>query len=102
MKPYRPSNVTEVLMFSEQFCDCCHHWQGSDEDPIGCPISNATPTLFANPGDAEYPSQWVEDDDGKNPRCLAHHPRAARKEVETVLPLSPEEAEWLRKQMAKT
>ena len=97
MKPYIPSNGTEGLEFTSKFCECCQHWQeGPEPDcPIGCPIANAT--LFSSPGDVYYPSQWVQNDDGKNARCLAHFPKAKRKIVETTEPLSPEQKEWLER-----
>ena len=97
MKPYKPSNGTEGIIFQEQFCDRCLHNQDIDDEcGVGCPILIAT--FFASIGAPSYPNQWVEDDNGSNPRCLAHNPAPAKKIVETALPLTQEQREWLAKQ----
>jgi hypothetical protein len=71
-KSYRPSNGTEGEEFECQWCARCTHDATFREDPDsgdGCPIISAA-QIF-NPGDEEYPKEWIEDDDGSNPRCTA-------------------------------
>lgn len=64
-KSYIPSNGTEGAIFRERFCDQCKHdhkylYETTDPEDA-CPISNAT--LLHNPGDAEYPKEWIYTDD---------------------------------------
>jgi len=69
-KPYRPSNGTEGEMFFCAWCDRCKHdaaFRRNPDSGRGCAlIANS---MAYNIGDPEYPKQWVEDDDGSNPRC---------------------------------
>lgn len=69
-RPWRPSNGTEGAMFEERWCVRCKHdaeWWERMENP--CEIHNAA--LAFQIGDPRYPKEWVCDDDGSNPRCLA-------------------------------
>lgn len=64
-KPYIPSNGTEGMIFRERFCDECKHdhkylYETTDPEDA-CQIFNAT--LLHNPGDAEYPKEWIRVDD---------------------------------------
>ena len=66
MKPYRPSNGTEGAYFQEAQCGSCA------KHPT-CKIPRQT--MRHKQDDAEYPKEWVKDDDGSNPRCTAHEPK---------------------------
>jgi len=68
MKSFRPSNGTEGMMFSEQFCERCKH-EGFTPGESPCEILGNT--MFYDISDDEYPREWVQDDDGTNPRCTA-------------------------------
>jgi len=63
-KPYRPSNGFEGLAFNNLFC--CHC--GKADDLGVCDIF--CDTMIYNPGDAEYPKEWVYDANGQ-PTCTA-------------------------------
>ncbi len=69
LKPYRPSNGTEGMIFQEKFCDNCIHdkeWREKDKNPCQI-LSN---TLMYERRDAEYPKEWVHDRAGKG-TCTA-------------------------------
>ncbi len=66
MKPYRPSNGTEGAYFQEAQCGSCV------KHPT-CKIPSQT--MRHKEDDAEYPKEWVKDDDGSNPRCTAREER---------------------------
>lgn len=76
-KPYRPCNGSEGEWFSSRFCDRCQHdaeYRNTDGEKGGCPIlANA---LCFDIDHADYPKEWVEDDDGANPRCLVFEAEA--------------------------
>jgi len=65
MKPYRPSNGSDGELFMLEFCYRCERY---DED-TGCPILFAS--MAYDLGDAEYPKEWVKEDDGSEARCTA-------------------------------
>lgn len=72
---YRPSNGTEGDFFISRFCWTCarsEHLQpgASDDSPAGCPILDLT--YIHDTEDPEYPSEWIEDDEGA--RCTAYVP----------------------------
>jgi hypothetical protein len=72
--PYQPSNGTEGAMFTAQFCDRCKRdekYRRTDDGADGCKI--LLNTLVFNPGDENYPKEWVSDDAVGlvNPRCTA-------------------------------
>lgn len=64
-QPFRPSNGTEGMIFTDAFCDRCIHEKfthtGNDKDKM-CDILNATMAFGIN--DKEYPSEWQFDSDG--------------------------------------
>jgi hypothetical protein len=71
-KPYRPSNGTEGDYFQNDWCEKCARDQAFRNNPDsgdGCPIVAAT--LIFDIHESEYPKEWIEDDDGSNPRCTA-------------------------------
>lgn len=73
-KPYEPSNGTEGCWFTDKFCFQCekdrkYHSAEEPKPEDGCEII-ANAFAFSK-GDKEYPQEWVEDDDGSNPRCTA-------------------------------
>ncbi len=71
-KPYRPSNGTEGECFYENWCLHCSRDAAFRDDPDsgdGCPIVASTYVFEIN--DPLYPKEWIEDDDGSNPRCTA-------------------------------
>ena len=72
-RKYQPSNGTEGMMFTEEFCEqCIHerwcHFPEEDKDEDKCEIwSN---TMIYDVKDPEYPKEWVYDDDD-TPTCTA-------------------------------
>lgn len=64
MKSYRPANGSEGMDFMEVYCERCVH---NRQWPL-CEIQ--ANSMVYNVGDASYPSEWVCDDNGHNPRCL--------------------------------
>jgi len=67
MKPYRPGNGTEGDFFMAAHCDSC------GKQPT-CKIPMLTMTFDED--EIGYPPEWVEDDDGSNPRCTAREARS--------------------------
>lgn len=73
MKRYRPSNGSEGDCFQAAFCERCIRdrlaraptWDYAN----GCEI--LCRSLFFGVNDPHYPKEWVQDDDGSNPRCTA-------------------------------
>lgn len=67
---YQPSNGTEGMWFTGEWCDRCRHDEaarkGRPED--GCKILAHTMCLDYN--DPDYPSEWRYDEDGI-PQCTA-------------------------------
>ena len=62
-KSYIPCNGTEGSIFRERFCYQCKHEHKyiETQDPEhACQIFNAT--LLYNPGDDEYPAEWIYKD----------------------------------------
>lgn len=62
-KSYRPSNGSEGLYFTAEFCERCTKYADG-----GCPI--LLNTLLYEKNEPEYPGEWVYDDSG-NPTCTA-------------------------------
>ena len=70
-KPYRPSNGTEGMMFTERFCERCKHYETGNRTgntDYACMIH--TLTLMHDPGDEKYPVEWTHDFKGC-PICTA-------------------------------
>lgn len=68
MKKYKPSNGTEGMVFTDQFCMQCTH---CDPDPSGdkqCDI--LLRTLIYEVDEPEYPEEWIYKDGV--PTCTAH------------------------------
>jgi hypothetical protein len=66
---YCPSNGTEGMMFTEEYCMHCLH---CDPDPNGkkqCELLLATLCFY--PTDPEYPREWIIDSLGK-PKCTKY------------------------------
>jgi hypothetical protein len=81
-KPYRPSNGTEGEGFEGQWCEKCTRDAGFRENPDsadGCPI--LANVMIFNVDEAGYPKEWIQDDDGGNPRCTAFAPESPRREA---------------------
>ena len=71
-KPYRPSNGTEGDIFYHWWCSACardHAFRDNPDSGDGCPIVAAT--FVFNIDEPEYPKEWIQNDDGSNPRCTA-------------------------------
>lgn len=66
-KPYRPSNGTEGMYFTSEFCEQCFHENPHPDKKPKCEILSLSMCFDLN--DKEYPKEWVQDLDGKNPRC---------------------------------
>lgn len=59
-KPFYPSNGTEGMMFTEEFCECCLHEKFTHTQRHGdeqCEIFSLT--MFHDPRDKEYPKEWI-------------------------------------------
>lgn len=71
MKRYRPSNGSEGDCFMAQFCERCVKDRAARAGDYanGCDILCAS--LAFGIGHELYPKEWVQDDDGGNPRCTA-------------------------------
>lgn len=71
-RPYQPSNGTEGEGFVGHFCDRCLHDRAvrlHEDYANGCPI---LARAFAfKPGNPDFPDEWIQDDNGDNPRCTA-------------------------------
>jgi len=74
-RSYIPSNGSEGEGFQESFCNRCARDAAFREtdyegDPaLGCQIlANTMAIPFNSP---DYPKEWIQDDDGGNPRCTA-------------------------------
>ena len=68
-RSYRPANGTEGDFFMEDWCYRCT----KDSDANLCPIIGRTMAYGIN--EAGYPTEWIMDDDGDNPRCTAFEAR---------------------------
>lgn len=64
---YYPSNGTEGMHFTSQFCDHCIHDNPDPDKKPKCDILTAAMCFY--PTDPEYPREWIEDANGRNPRC---------------------------------
>ena len=63
---YRPSNGTEGEFFMERWCYRCRHDSAPDDF---CPI--LATTMAFDVDDPEYPSEWVQNEDGIGGYCTA-------------------------------
>lgn len=66
-RPFRPSNGTDGDIFMAGFCHRCEHMQDDGRAP--CEILGRTFVLDI--GHADYPTEWIQEDDGSNARCTA-------------------------------
>lgn len=64
---YRPSNGTEGMIFTSEYCDHCIH--ENSEKGKHCKIYTAT--LFFAPYEPEYPIEWRYNSLG-HPTCTAY------------------------------
>lgn len=75
MRPYRPSNGTEGIVFDNAWCANCQHDAAWREDDHAEPCDILSRTFVYSIDDADYPTEWVEDDvpypAPTNPRCTA-------------------------------
>lgn len=71
MKRYRPSNGSEGDCFQAHFCERCIKDRAARAGDYanGCDI--LCRSLFFGINDPDYPREWVQEDDGSNPRCTA-------------------------------
>lgn len=73
-KPYRPSNGTEGMMFTDRFCEVCKkeaRYRATCESAKpegGCEILLAT--LMLDVDEPGYPPEWTHTDRGE-PTCTA-------------------------------
>jgi hypothetical protein len=65
IRPYRPSNGTEGMIFMEEWCDTCAKENGDRH----CSILGKSMFLFTT--DKGYPKELIYNHDG-SPVCLAH------------------------------
>lgn len=73
MKKYRPSNGEEGYRFRAKFCDECEkdrRYMETGDPGYSCKI--LTKTVWADIKSSDYPSEWVQDANGRNPRCTAY------------------------------
>lgn len=71
LKPYRPSNGTEGMMFQEEWCERCERDRAfrADQNNDGCSILSATMVYMAD--DPKYPKEWVYEPEAmKRDGCL--------------------------------
>lgn len=62
-KLYRPSNGSEGMYFTAEFCERCVHDKFTENNPEdGCPQLAAS--LAFGVKDPEYPREWIYDDEG--------------------------------------
>lgn len=66
-KSYRPSNGTEGMMFTDEYCDKCIH--DNPEKGKYCKILSAS--LMYEKKEEGYPKEWVYDSQGY-PTCKAY------------------------------
>ena len=67
MKPYRPSNGTEGMYFTSEFCEnCIHDNPDYNAKSPRCEILTLTMCLSAN--DPDYPKEWIYNDNNE-PTC---------------------------------
>ena len=57
MKPYRPSNGTEMQIFQCNWCEKCEWWPLAPADPNQCGIFAMA--IVHEVEDPEYPKEWV-------------------------------------------
>lgn len=65
-EPYQPSNGTEGMWFTENFCMNCIHCDPNPEGEKQCDI--LCRSLLFKIGDKEYPTEW-QYGDNDNPIC---------------------------------
>lgn len=71
-KSYIPSNGSEGSSFISHWCGECkkdQKYYETQDGKDGCQILMLT--MIHNPGDPDYPPEWIIDDDYSNPRCTA-------------------------------
>ena len=67
-QPFRPSNGDHGEWFMGQFCFQCKRDDDEHED-YPCEILGRV--LGLDIDDPDYPTEWIKDEDGSNPRCTA-------------------------------
>jgi len=86
------------MAFQAEFCDrCIRDGYRITEDPAdGCAILSAS--LFYELGDGRYPKEWIENDDGTNPRCTAFKEGTDNAMIEKMerKDLDKSEAAWMK------
>jgi hypothetical protein len=65
MNKYRPSNGTEGDFFMDKFCFRCRN----DSEDAQCSLLIAS--MVFDVDDPEYPSEWVQNEDGIGGYCTA-------------------------------
>ena len=71
-KPYEPSNGTEGMQFTSFYCDRCSReekYERTQDGKDACRLLSAS--LVFRKTDPEYPEEWIQEDDGSNPRYTA-------------------------------
>jgi hypothetical protein len=69
-RPYRPSNGSEGDAFTSSFCDHCRGCNPNPDESPQCEILLAS--IVHDIHEPGYPKEWIQDQDGKNPRCTAY------------------------------
>jgi len=98
MKSYRPSNGSEGMAFQAEFCDRCvkDGFRITEQPEDGCAIlKNA---LLLDIEEEGYPKEWIENDDGTNPRCTAFKEGTDNAMIEKMerKDLDKAEAAWMK------
>lgn len=75
-KKYQPSNGTEGCGFMEVFCERCTKNRPNAKNG-GC--GRLCRAMAYDIDHEKYPSEWVVDDDGRNPRCTAFRDKSTIK-----------------------
>lgn len=70
-KPYRPSNGTEGMIFTDAYCDRCEKdalYRESNDGKDGCPL--LANSMLYEVGEEGYPTEWKFGED-RTPTCTA-------------------------------
>lgn len=70
MKPYRPSNGSEGMWFTDKYCMKCLHCDPNPDGAKQCMI--LCNTMVYDTNDKEYPKEWIYDENDQ-PKCTKYH-----------------------------
>jgi len=98
VKSFRPSNGSMGMAFQAEFCDRCARdgFRITEQPEDGCMI--LANTMIYDFDDKHYPKEWIENDDGTNPRCTAFKEGTDNAMIEKVerKDLDKAEAAWMK------